>query len=394
MKKILSFVLCLCAFSANAQLTEENYKKKNTLYFAPRANVGYVLPTNEFLTGENNSQSPINWYHAQSIGLAVQTTGSKEWHHVLNFPYYGVSCYTAGFPQTNEMGRPWAAYAYMGVPIKRTQTHAFGYELAFGFATNWKRYDPVTNPNNITIGSYSTVYIGANLFWSYQLSPLLDFKTGFGFTHFSNGAMRKPNKGLNLAAPFVELSYRFEELPKLERQTPSPYEQCNEIAIQASFSSKQEEYESSVENVASTIGKFEMYNLSAAYMRQITWKNKFGAGIDWSYDTQGNLSYSENSQGVVVLDQSNLFADRTVLGLYGTYEFIANRISLASSLGAYVYRKKPEGGAPIIYQRIGLKYHFKNDMFVSVLVRAHNFTVADIIEWGVGYRIKWRKDEK
>ncbi len=388
-KILFPLVFLLLTFTAKAQLSVENYNKKDVLYLAPRVMGGYVLPTNDFLKGANNNNETINWYNSQSLGLAVQTTGNREWHHVLNFPYYGGSVYTAGFPQTNEMGRPFAVYGYMGVPIKRMDNYAFGYELGFGFATNWKRYDPITNPNNITIGSYSTVYIGANLFWSWEIAPKLNLKTGLGFTHFSNGAMRKPNKGLNLAAPFVEVGYRFNELPEFQREVPPPYHQHNEVAIMASFSSKQEEYKSNVAGVQATMGNFQSYNLSVAYMRQITWKNKFGVGIDSSYDTQGGLTFNQNEQGEVELQTKQSFSDRYVLGAFGTYEFVVNRLSVASSLGCYLYRQKPQDGAPLIYQRIGLKYHFKNDIFLGILVRAHNFSVADMIEWGVGYRIKW-----
>ncbi|MFV0554920.1 MAG: acyloxyacyl hydrolase [Mangrovibacterium sp.] len=381
-KASLLLMLLLMCFGAKAQLSQENLNKKNVLYFAPRTMVGAVLPTNDFLRGENASGEPITWYHSQTLGFMAQTTGSKEWHHVLNFPYYGGSLYTAGIPQDSEMGRPYAIYGYMGVPLKRVEKHTFGYELGFGFATNWDRYDPVTNPNNITIGSYSTVYIGANLIWAWEIAPLLELKTGIGFTHFSNGATRKPNKGLNLAAPLIELSYRLDEMPKLEREVPPPYPKHHEIAIQASYSYKQELYES-------TVGNFKSYNLSTSYMRQTTWKNKFGFGGDMSYDTQGALYTTKDDEGNVVLHTSERFADRFVLGSYLTYEFVISHLSVASSLGIYTYRKKPEGAGPLVYQRIGLKYHFDSNFFLAVAVRAHSFSVAEMIEWGVGYRIKW-----
>ena len=44
---------------------------------------------------------------------------------------------------------------------------------------------------------------------------------------------------------------------------------------------------------------------------------------------------------------------------------------------------------PLIYEKFGLKYHFRNDLFIGLLVRAHNFTVADVIEWNIGYRFRW-----
>ncbi|MFV0522026.1 MAG: acyloxyacyl hydrolase [Mangrovibacterium sp.] len=388
-KIALSISFFLMALVSEAQLSAENYGKKNVMYLAPRVMTGYILQSNDFLKGANNHNSPINWYNSQSLAVAVQTTGNKEWHHVLNFPYYGGAVYTAGFPQDNEMGRPIAIYGFMGIPLKRTDKHVFGYELGFGIATNWDRYDPITNANNITIGSTTTVYIGANLFWSWEIAPKFDLKTGLGFTHFSNGAMRKPNKGLNLVAPFVELGYRFNEMPELVREVPPKYKKHQEIAMHMSYSRKQEEYKSSVKGVHSTLGTFDSYNFSAAYLKQTTWKNKFGGGIDLSYDMQGGLKTSENDLGEVELHQGNSFADRFVLGVYGTYEFVINRLSLASSLGAYVYRHKAVDATPVVYQRIGLKYHFGNDIYMGILVRAHNFSVADMIEWCVGYRIKW-----
>ncbi len=377
----------LIVFDAQAQVTKDDSRKKDNLYLSSRTSVGYILPTNDFLTGANYGNRDITWGYSESFALGVQTTGNKEWHHVLKFPYYGGAVYTAGFPQTNEMGQPIAVYGFMGFPVKRTDNYSFGYELGFGVASNWKQYDVHNNPNNITIGSGSTVYIGASLYWAWELNSKWQVKTGVGFTHFSNGAIKKPNKGLNLAAPFFELNYRLDELVQLERQVVPNYKKHQEIATHFSYSRKQEEYKSTFANVPSTMATFNAYNLSVAYMRQINWKNKFGGGVDISYDTQGNLSVSQNDKGEVIVLQNNIFSDRIAIGLFGTYEFCINKLSVASSLGAYV---KPHGNsASIIYQRIGLKYHFENNIYLGVLVRAYNLSVADMLEFCVGYRIKW-----
>jgi hypothetical protein len=43
------------------------------------------------------------------------------------------------------------------------------------------------------------------------------------------------------------------------------------------------------------------------------------------------------------------------------------------------------------YQRIGLKYHIFENIFAGINVRAYDFSIADYIEWNIGYRIKWQK---
>ena len=122
-----------------------------------------------YYEGENLKGEPINSFHALSFSYGVQTAGQKEWHHILNFPYYGVSFYNADFFNSKELGYPTALFGFMGFPLKRTARSAFGYELGFGLTYNWKAYDPYRNPFNVAIGSHRTVYIDASLFYSYDL---------------------------------------------------------------------------------------------------------------------------------------------------------------------------------------------------------------------------------
>lgn len=381
-------ILFLVFLNANFLFSYAQSEPKN-IFISTRGSVGWILPTNDFLRGDNNLGKPVKWVESQAISLGVQTNGDEEWHHVLNFPYYGITAYNLGCHETDEMGRPIAFYGYMGFPLKRKQNYNFGYELGFGLATNWKEYDFKTNPNNITIGSNSTVYIGANLYWMWDLNSQWQIKTGLGFTHFSNGAIKKPNKGLNIVNPFVELNYSLNDRPELTKHSVEQYKTHKEIAMHFGYTRKQEEYKSPNKDIPSTIGTFDAYNLSIAWLKQSTWKNKYGFGVDIGYDTQGGLSTSIDNSETVVLNKATGFANNFKLSVYGTYEFCIDRLSIASSLGAYLYKTDYPHSPPIIYQRIGLKYHFKNDIYLAVLVRAHNLSVANLLEFCIGYRIKW-----
>lgn len=333
---------------------------------------------------------PITSFHSLAFSYGVQTAGQKAWHHVLNFPYYGVSFYNANFFDARELGYPTALFGFLGIPLMRTERSSLGYELGFGLTYNWKPYDPYKNPFNLAIGSHHTVYIDASLYYSYDLSKRWQLKSGFSFTHFSNGATKKPNSGLNLVSPFVELNYALQDRPLLVRQMPPPNEKHYELALQLGAGKKQETYKNPDDDELRTIGSFSVINISAALLRQPGWKHKFGAGVDATYDTQGNLKVDyDTADGLPVLYKSTKATDRMKMGIYGTYEFCIDRLSIASCLGLYALRNKYDEEPPVLYQKFGLKYHLKNDMYFGLMVRARKFTVADVIEWNVGYRLKW-----
>ncbi|MFV0376648.1 MAG: acyloxyacyl hydrolase [Mangrovibacterium sp.] len=394
---ILFFIFNLQPEASATELLKSLFKPdttktelRNYSFLSTRYHAGWVLETNDFLRGENQKGSPINSFQSLAFSYGVQTSGQKEWHHILNFPYYGVSFYNANFFNSKELGYPAALYGFLGMPLKRWPRSAFGYELGFGMAYNWRPYDSDTNPFNLAIGSRKTVYIDASLVYSYNLTPRWQLKTGFGFTHFSNGAMKKPNAGINLVSPFVELNYSLRDKPMFVRQPQPAYPKHYEVALQLGAGVKEEMYKNPTNGDLRAVGSFTVVNFSAAWLKQVTWKNKWGAGFDLTYDNQGNLKVNNNTpDGIPELMRSTYWPDHMKLGIYGTYEFCIDRLSIASHLGFYALRKHFDTEQPLIYQKVGLKYHFKNDVYLGLLVRAYRLTVADVIEWNVGYRIKW-----
>lgn len=58
---------------------------------------GYVMPTNDFVRGENASAKPIDRFAALSLRYTVLTSGEKPWHQLFKYPSYGLGLYYAGF---------------------------------------------------------------------------------------------------------------------------------------------------------------------------------------------------------------------------------------------------------------------------------------------------------
>ncbi|MCT4643494.1 MAG: acyloxyacyl hydrolase [Carboxylicivirga sp.] len=401
MKTIASLLFFVIGLNLAAQKTTENdttqNKPKRYNSMQLRYHAGRVLLTNDFLKGENESNQVIDYYQALHLSYAVQTDGRKEWHHIFNFPYFGFGIYNANFFNVDELGTPTSLFGFMGFPFSHNEKRTWGYELGFGLTYNWEPYDKYDNPFNVAIGSYRTVYIDANLFYQYHLSPRWDIRGSFGFTHFSNGGTKKPNSGINLLSPAVEISYNFKDRPVLIRKPQPAYEQHYEVALQLGSGSSNVLYDNPNEPTPPAVDKgtadvmHSYLNFSAAILKQATWKNKFGAGIDVTYDEKVNVKVTNPEDGSQepIVEFADKTKDKMQLGIFGTYEYTIDRLSVASYFGILALRQKGYKAPPLLYQKFGLKYHFKNDMYAGLLVRAHNFSVAEVIEWNIGYRIKW-----
>jgi hypothetical protein len=352
---------------------------------------GKVLPTNDFLKGENSAGKPIDYFQALRIEFSWQTTGRKDWERVYNYPSYGIGFYGADFFNEEELGQPSALYGFFNGAFKRWGNWVFGYNIGFGLTWNWNPFDPDANVYNIAIGSYKTVYIDLGLSLQYRLSRRFDVDFGFSFTHFSNGATSVPNFGINLAAPRIGLTYQFQpERPELISAPVPEYQPAGEWLIGVSVGAKQVEFDTAKTGLSTRyLGvDYGIATITSTWSRQFGYTSKAGIGLDLSYDgsTSAQVDVSDGKPDKVSVP----FADKISLGTHATYEQVIDRLSILLGVGYYLLRKKIEGQPPKFYQKLGIKYHVSDHWFAGIILRVYDFGVADYIEWNVGYRWQWR----
>ena len=390
-------VLFLGLFSINTVcLSQPNdtTKTKNYPFIGTSYHHGIVLMTNSFVRGENRTGEKVSRYQAFDLKFGKQTDGSKLWEQIYNFPYYGIGIYHANFYNDGELGSPISLYGFWGSPLKRYRRGALNFGLSLGLGWNWEPFDEITNPWNVAIGSKNTAYIDIGTCYNHWLSNHFELIGGLTFTHFSNGAMKKPNKGINLFAPTFEMRYHFsDEKPQFrQKEIPDSGEPQNEIFFFLAAGSKQrslnidgeENYESSYQDLY-----YDAFTISAVFQRQYSYTFKAGLGIDISYDESTGAKIEEVNGKYVKVPDDDL--QKISLGIVSNFEKVINRISLLGGIGVYVARKKIEDQTPVIYMRAGMKYHFWKDFFLGVNVRAHNFSVADYTEWNIGHTFKLKK---
>ncbi len=391
--KITSILfLVLFTVDAEAQLIDSLRAKVRSTYFTLKYNNGAVLSTNDFVNGINNNSQSIDSYQSLSVGYGKQTRGRRDWEHIHNFPEFGIAFYTAKFQKGSEIGYPNALYGFYRAPFHRWQRSALMFNLGFGLTYNWRPYHADDNPFNVAIGSHRTVYVGVGLGYNYSLSPHWVLATGLEATHFSNGAMRKPNKGINLVAPYVSVNYLLSGNSVFNRKMNIPHQSSTELYFSLGAGRKRGEFDTI--KYAGLLNPYQdvMYrinSLSTALMRQYSHKSKAGLGIDIIYDEWLGSSITVNDRGEADKVLSKRSADRYAMGMFVAHEFCISRLSVVTQVGTYLWRSDVENKKYAVYQRAGLKYHFSNDMFIGINIFAHKLSKADFIEWNAGYRFRW-----
>ncbi len=352
--------------------------------------LGKVLPTNDFIRGDNLGKQIIEDYTSFSVLLLRQTTGAKLWEQLFGYPAYGIGFYTAFFDETTALGNPISVYGYFSGPFVRFHKLSFNYDLGLGLAFNWNDFNPVNNPDNISIGADRSVHMEAGVNLEYQLARRFSLSVGYGFNHFSNGKLKLPNMGLNTEAAKFSLVYQLNnptfsfiknEVPKFEKHNEwdfSFYAGAENVIYNGDDIDIQAKYKGLF---------FPVYGVINTFNRCIGYKSKIGAGFTAGYNGALNAQIAvENGE----LEEVDLpFGTHITLSVYPSYELVINRLSVFVQPGFYVYRKKTEESTTAFYQRLGVKYHFYKDYFLGVSLRATQFHVSNYIEWNIGRRINW-----
>lgn len=109
----------------------------------------------------------------------------------------GVSYHTFFSPA--ELGNPVSVYAFQGSRIAQLSPRlSLDYEWNFGASFGWKKYDELSNPQNVLIGSKINAYINLGFLLNWQVHRYWKLTAGVDLTHFSNGNTHYPNGGLNV----------------------------------------------------------------------------------------------------------------------------------------------------------------------------------------------------
>jgi len=358
---------------------------------------GFVLPTNDYIkAGKGTSK-----YTSFSLKYGVKSTGERWEDFAYGMPYYGIGFYTAQFYDKKSLGNPLSLFLFQGAEFKRFNSRlSLNYELNLGMSFNWEPFDAFDNPENIALGSSVNAHVGANIYLKRRLSDVWDLNIGVGLNHFSNGAQQLPNKGINLAAPFIELVYNINNPPiNSERKlTVPPHETRIDYDIVFTASTRQIRLDTLGTGLPSRLidKNFKVFGLSYATLFVPNYKYKWGPSLEIVYDESSDIKawrqlHPEDGHYYDRVKLGPLHKRFTVgLSLKGemTFPYVSFFANLGYNLlhgNDYDYR---------LYQIIGAKAYLSDNIFGTFGIRSSKFSKAQYLYWSIGYTIKGKSFKK
>ncbi len=328
------------------------------------------------------------WKHAESVGHLSQThpygleinynqitTGTKEWHKVYRYPEVGYSLGMFNF-RNNILGKAIYAITYLDKALLRSQRSALQLKIGTGLVCVTNPYHPEKNFQNTALSSRIMYAMRGEVAYTYQLTPHLQVKSGLTLTHFSNGALKMPNSGINIPALKVGLLY----VPNSTAIHPSDADSVGKSAyrykgIELNFSAA-----FLIKEVGLPGGRKHPGVVISAYAnRRLNRKSALNMGIDGFYSTA--LKHIINTDPDV---DTLRVPDFKRAGMTFGHELYISRVSMLTQIGVYVYMPY-QNIDHRIYQRIGLKYYFHKNFFAAAMLKTH-FGTADFMEWTIGVR--------
>lgn len=300
------------------------------------------------------------------LEIGSKKTGKEEWHIKHKHPTIAYSLLYIRMDQNKPLGDAVSLMISYQKQFLSTGKTYLTYKLGLGPAYIEKRFNSISNPANHAISSRLNYTLSGNISFVWEIHPAFSINAGAGLIHFSNGAMKVPNLGLNLPCLNVGIGFKPGNNEEIhEYQSAGEHKKATESIAILAGGFKQ----------ISPIGGPSYYASSFSYYinRVITHRSAINAGTDLFLDPSVK-SKLEN------IGQKNRKAYYFKSGITIGHEYIINKASVVTQLGYYLFN--PVHGQKF-YQRAQLKYQIEKSTFLSVSLKTH-LGQAEYVEWGIG----------
>jgi len=370
---VLICTLFLFGNHVNGQAASGKYSKFNIMAEA-KAHYGFLYSHHLEL---DRFQSH---YPAYEFSIEQATWGAKRWEVAYAYPLIGISFWYSRLGGFEEVGSAYALYPFINFPLFYDANQSINFRLGLGLSYLTNKFDRIENYKNFAIGSHINVAGSLYLEYRRKLNKIFTVSGGFGLTHFSNGATKTPNYGMNILTANIGVSaFLRPPNPAFDKKLlPELYsfefDGRKELDIEFSFS-----YAS--KDMSEQYGqRFNVYAVYINLLKRVSYKSKLGGGIDLVYDQSDRFILEWTGKEV----ESDIQTVKP--GISVTYEMVISKISFMCNFGVYLYAK--EYGEGPLYQRLTLKYYFIDPLYFNVVLNT-NWGKAEYVGFGLGYKLNF-----
>ncbi|HRG57907.1 MAG TPA: acyloxyacyl hydrolase [Bacteroidia bacterium] len=350
----LSLMLIHKSFSSNlGDNTFIELRSSYSILMAHRPNLkGY--PNGHFLMSEINIGKKLGF--------------EKTWYDIYHHPNVGLTLFYTDIGKNKYTGFALSTMAYIQFPYARFKKSNFNFKLALGPGWVEKKFDRVNNYKNVVTGTHLNAAIQLTQSFEWHIAKQQSLSIGVCLTHFSNGAFKLPNLGINLAGLQLGYHYNFNETEIVAIDRPA-FEKKMKYLIN---------YSAGIKQVYPVLGpQYFLSNLSAFALYNYHEKGSTGIILDFFKDA------SLYNQMKYDTDSTNNNKNNLQIGLGAVYEIEFGKFTIPLIAGFYVYNNYKV--LPIMYLKFALSYQITKHFCANFNLKSH-YAKADYFSYGVGYK--------
>jgi hypothetical protein len=337
--------------------------KTDNLFIETRGNYAVLMAHRPNIQGYPNAH-----FGMYELNLGFKTDGSKVWHQLYHRPNVGFSIFYTNIGKNIYTGSAAAGLAFIQFPYARFKRSQFNFKLALGPGWVEKKFDRMNNYKNLVTGTHLNAAIQLTQSYEIELTPKQHISMGVCLTHFSNGAYKLPNLGINLAGIQVGYQYKFNDINKPLMDTVKFARKMKYVFA----------YSCGLKQVYPVQGKqYFLSNFSATIFNNYKEKGSVGLLFDLFKDD------SVINQMKFDTDSTNNNKTNLQVGIGGVYEIAIDRFTIPLAAGFYVYNNYKV--LPVMYLKFALNYYITKQIHVSFNLKSH-YAKADYFSYGLGYR--------
>jgi hypothetical protein len=337
-------------------------------YIDPAWYAGSVLP-------QNNNIRYLVRDHLQAFQLnaGINTDGSKEWHHYLNFPRLGVGFYHSNLGNEQVFGKLNALYGTVAIKTFRQRLFInLEHNLTAGVGFLSRHYSLHNNPLNLAFGAPVAFFLQYGLLVPVRVAPDMEIYGGPCFTHVSAAKIIQPNLGLHMVMLRVGARYNLTRVTfnTAAEHEPLPGGSRHQVMLIAGGGLKQYS--------RLTPEKYGIYFLSPQYSYKISHVFGLGGGVDFYLDNSVKPYIRECRNEKARFGQ--IFHSTVNLA----FLLYISDLTFTILPGTYIYQNFAGYHDWFIY-KFGFRYQLTERYSVGAILKAHWLAKADFLELGVGY---------
>ncbi len=310
---------------------------------------------------------------ATEVSFVQKLNGGQSWHSYYRQPVIGGTLFMGSVGNNDILGRYVGLYGFAEMPLVKYKNYRMDWKFGTGLGYTNRPYDPISNPKNVAIGSR------LNAMMCFALKQTFAFKQSaitlaLDMTHFSNGAFKVPNLGINL--PYVSIGFQHFLLEKIYRVKQKPQE--------IYFTYKH--WQASVSGMLSFKETMPIGGKKyPVYAGSLSLRNYFSpkAGLELNLDVISKQALM-NYEPMVAKSQMDILQ----LGISAAYLLPLNRFNFVYGFGVY-FRDRYRADGPL-YIRLGCRYYVSKSMSAFFGLKTH-YAKADYLECGLTYHFNKRK---